>query len=235
MSAPSQRLRVTNFGQDGLRIACREGTVDEQAIQPWLACLEEPVPRPHEPPPDAVILDVGAHIGGFTLLAASLAPKGKVLAVEASRGSYDMLVHNIELNELKQVEASHLALAEQAGEVQLHSGATGNWGNSITRQNVGNSEIVPAATLTSYLEEHAVQHCDLAKFNCEGAEFQILIGSPIETLRKLHKMIVFYHGDFVSDPEARTKLERHLQEAGFELGERGGGKAHGFFIAELAG
>ncbi len=233
MTVGATDIRLKDFGRGGMRIACREGTVDEQAIQPWIEWLELPAPRPQEPAQDDVILDVGAHIGGFTLLAASLAPNGRILAVEACRDSYEMLRRNVELNNLENVEASHLALAGRPGEVRLHRGATGNWGNSITSASGPVVERVPATTLAAYLDERAVDRCDFAKLNCEGAEFQILLSSPPETLRRIARMLVFHHLELVDDQNSLAELERHLERAGFELGLRGGGAAHGHFTADL--
>lgn len=57
----------------------------------------------------AVILDVGAHIGTFALLASERAPRGRVYALEASRETFDLLRTNIELNRRHNIIADHLA------------------------------------------------------------------------------------------------------------------------------
>jgi len=46
-----------------------------------------------------VVLDVGAHIGYYTLLAMSSAPNATVVAVEASPNNADVLRRNVEKNE----------------------------------------------------------------------------------------------------------------------------------------
>jgi FkbM family methyltransferase len=229
----SSSLRVRDFGRGGLRIACREGTIDERAIERWREWLEQPSPRPGEPRPDDTILDVGAHIGGFTLLAAGLVPEGRVLAVEACRESYEMLLHNIELNGLRNVEAAHLALSDCSGEARLYYDAAGNWGHTITKPMDAGGEPVPTETLAAYLRDRGVDRCDMAKLNCEGAEFPILMGASAETLRKLRRMLVFYHLDLVEEPDALAGLERHLSDAGFELEHFGKGGGRGYLSARL--
>jgi FkbM family methyltransferase len=123
-------------------------------------------------PDDATVLDVGAHIGTFSLLASERAPRGRVYAIEASAESARLLAVNVRLNRRHNVEVSHLALAGTDGTVDLHHDLAGNWGHSITKPLSGLSERVPAVTLTRFLDERGIATVDFAKFNCEGAEFQ---------------------------------------------------------------
>lgn len=228
-------LRVKGFGEGGLRIAYREGTVDEQAIQPWMEWLHQPPPRSHEPPRDGVILDIGAHIGGFTLLAAGIVSSGRVLAVEACRESYELLIHNVELNGLTNVEATHMALTDRPGEIRLHHNPAGNWGHTITKPLQAGGESVRTETLAGYLRDHAVDHCTLAKLNCEGAEFPILMGAPIETLRTIEQMLILYHSDLVDERYSLAMLEDHLEAAGFELEQSASTPDRGRIFARLTG
>lgn len=226
-------VRIKQFGHEGLRIAYREGTVDEQAIAKWLSWLEQPPPRPREPRPGDVVLDVGAHIGGFTLLAAGLAPAGRVLAVEPCRDSYELLLRNIELNGLTNVEAAHLALSDRPGRVRLHHDPAGNWGHTITADLGAGDESAPAETLAGFMREREVERCDAAKLNCEGAEFPILMSAPPEALRRIQRMLVFYHVGLVDDEYSLAGLEDRLTGAGFAIGDREGSDTHGYFEAEL--
>jgi FkbM family methyltransferase len=228
-----ERVRVRDFG-GGLRIACRQGTTDEQAVAPWMEWLRTPAPRPSEPSPDDTILDVGAHIGGFALAAASLAPDGRVLALEAGRENYEMLLRNIELNGLRNVTADRLALAEHAGQVRLRHSPAGNWGHSIAdaAPDAG-GETVPSMTLEGYLRDRGVERCDAAKLNCEGAEFQILLGTSPETLRAIRRMLILYHADLVEETGMVGKLEDHLESAGFELERQETSPTRGRLLADL--
>jgi FkbM family methyltransferase len=228
------RIKVKDFGENGLRIAYREGTVDERTIKPWMEWMRHFASSPLRPGADATILDVGAHIGAFTLAAAGFVPKGRVLAVEACRESYEMLVRNIELNALTNVEAAHLALSDRSGETLLHHSEAGNWGHTITKPLPGGGEKVPAETLAGYLREKNVRRCDVAKFNCEGAEFPILMSTPAETLRIVRQMVIFYHADLVGGPYHPDGLERHLKTAGFELERNESTQSRGSIFARLA-
>lgn len=235
MIASPKPIRIKDFGPNGLRIAYREGSVDERAVQHWMERLDQPVPDRYELRPDDTILDIGAHIGGFTLLAASLVPQGRVLAVEACRENHDLLVRNVELNGLENVETAHLALSDQRGEIRLHHSASGNWGHTITQALESGSEAVPAETLGGYLSAREVDRCGFAKLNCEGAEFPILMSASGETLRAIRQMLVFYHLDLIGETYSLGDLERHLEEAGFELRRRQRSPVRGRLSARLMG
>ena len=219
MAAPdTQRLTVRELGASGLRIALREGTVDGRAVEPWIAQLGGEAPNPLGLPVDGTILDVGAHVGGFTLPAARMVPKGRVLAVEACRESYELLARNVTLNGLANVETAHLALAGHSGELNLHHDPEGNWGHNITRaMGHGDREVVAARTLAEFLAERRIERCDLAKFNCEGAEFPILMAAAPETLARIDLMLILYHCDLVEEPYDLEGLESQLRAAGFAV------------------
>jgi FkbM family methyltransferase len=223
----TDRIRVKDFGESGLRIAYREDTVDERAIGPWMDWLGGAAPNPLELPADGVILDIGAHIGGFALPASRMVPDGLVLAVEACRESHEILAYNVELNGLTNVQTAHLALSDGSGQVRLNYDPAGNWGHTITKSLDAGGEPVPTQALAGFLRENRVDRCALAKFNCEGAEFPILMGASTETLRTIRRMLILYHGDLIDDRYDLGRLERHLEKARFELqrhkthGERG--------------
>src|SRR5262245_40069763 len=67
--------------------------------------------------PAHVVVQIGAHLGGFAVMAAARA--ARVYAIEASRDTYDLLVANLHVNHLRNVTASHAAITDRAGEVTL--------------------------------------------------------------------------------------------------------------------
>ena len=51
-----------------------------------------------------VVIDVGAHIGRYTIIASKrVGPNGKVIAIEADPSNFEMLNRNIQLNRLANV------------------------------------------------------------------------------------------------------------------------------------
>ena len=218
MREDDDRVRIGNFGDQGLRIAYRDGTADKWAVRPWLEWAGQEHPIPEGSGSGEAILDVGAHIGGFTLLAARMAPSRRVIALEPSRDSYEILVRNVKLNELRNVETARLAIAGHSGEARLFHHPGSNTGHTIVKTLSEGGEQVETRTLTDFLHEKDVDRCAIAKFNCEGAEFPILMTAPTETLRSIRQMIILYHLDLVEKSTYNLgELEHRLEDAGFEL------------------
>lgn len=207
------RLAIDQFGD--FEIAYREGTADEEVLSHSFEddIFFSGVPEYH-PEPHHVIIDVGAHIGTFSILAASKVPEGKVYAIEASEESFSYLRVNVALNGLDNVEVSHLALAGRKGRAVLHHDKEGNWGHSITRRLSDQGEEVKADTLGNYMAAKGIERCDFMKLNCEGAEFPILMTASTEVLRRFERMLVLYHCNLVEEYTLEDLLDR-LQACGF--------------------
>lgn len=136
--------------------------------------------------PGDVILDVGAHVGYYTLLFAKrVGPGGRVLAFEPSSDTFARLEENIALNGFENVTAVNAAASEQAGVATLNLAGGSNTGS--TSMHAGEldwpSEQTRTIALESYLAEHAVGNVALIKIDVEGHELSVLRGLG-ETLRK---------------------------------------------------
>jgi FkbM family methyltransferase len=125
--------------------------------------------------PGDVFIDVGANIGYFTMLAAKcVGASGKVYAIEASPSTYDLLIANLRLNEVKNVEAINMAVTDKECHVRIQSNDTRNIGaNSV--------HIVASAAADSVvgrpLQEIVAPNLGRARFikiDVEGAENLIL-------------------------------------------------------------
>lgn len=217
-------LAIEDF--DGFQVAYRKGTADELVVRHSFSrdIFFSGVPE-YRPAEDHVIIEVGAHIGTFSILAASKVKRGHVHAIEASEDSANYLRINAALNHCDNLSVHQLALADKEGALELYHD-TGTWGHSTVKAYSQVSETVRATTLTSFLELNHIQRCDFLKFNCEGAEFPILLSTSADVLKKVKMMLVLYHRDlWMKNSEA--DLIAHLESAGFkcavrnELGPRG--------------
>lgn len=177
----------------------------------------------------SIVLDVGAHIGTFALLASERARRGRVYAVEASGDTFELLRANVALSGRTNIIAEHLAMAGADGPVRLYHDPAGNYGHTITRPLSAAGEIVNGTTLTRYLDERGIGDVAVAKFNCEGAEFPVLLATAPDVLRRMHHLIVLYHCDLVDRP--LSALLSHLQSAGLTLATRAESAERGWIIA----
>lgn len=184
------------FRYDTLTVYYRKGTEDEKVLAHSfdndIYFKEIPSFKPRRSP---VIIDVGAHIGTFSILASIKYPGSRVFAMEASRETFDILSKNVQVNHLP-IKVLHNALLDRNATVQLfHNAVSGNWGHSITRVFDSSSEEVKAITLERLVSENDIDLIDLAKFNCEGSEFSILTKAPEAVLSKIGLGIILYHED----------------------------------------
>ena len=216
-------------------VAFRRGTSDERVIaQSFANDIFYSAMPDYTPAPDHVILDVGAHIGTFALLSASKAPRGRVWAIEASQDTFNFLRINAAINDLTNLGVHHLALSDKKGTARLFHDAGGNWGHSIMAELSSAGEEVETETLADFMKSNAIQHIDFAKFNCEGAEFPILIGASADTLARIERMLVLFHCDLVAGYKLED-LTNALEAAGFSLDITANKKQRGRILARRTG
>jgi FkbM family methyltransferase len=73
--------------------------------------------------PGDVIVDVGANIGIFTVMASKLVgSRGRIVAIEPNSESAKRLERNIALNRLNNVTVYHAAVTGAPGNVKLYTG-----------------------------------------------------------------------------------------------------------------
>lgn len=196
----------------------RPGTADEEVLKEsfdndiYFPAIPEYRVQPHH-----IILDIGAHIGCFTLLAAGKTGTGRVYAFEPGGETFAVLKKNIEENKLSNVSIFRQAMAAGSGKTLLyHDTVSGNWGHTITKQISGESEEVDCITLAHFLQSENIGHVDFIKFNCEGAEFGIIINTPAEILRRINCMLILYHGYLETNISVKQMAD-HLKKAGFNI------------------
>jgi FkbM family methyltransferase len=136
--------------------------------------------------PGDVFVDVGANIGYYSLLAASLVRStGAVVAIEASPQICALLQKNIELNAVPNVRVVNCAAAYDAGEIPVYAAKSDNIGQTSTMPRGGNiyAGTVQALPLQNILTESEALGARIIKIDVEGAEPPIL-RSILENLNR---------------------------------------------------
>lgn len=217
---------------NGFKISYREGTCDEAIIEEMLNndLIFTGVPE-YKCKSNDVIIDVGAHIGVFSVLASRKLQTGKVYAIEPSEESFEYLKRNVAINGANNVFVSKLALSGSKGVTRLyHDLKGGNWGHTITKKISDEFEQIETDNLESYMKDNKIDSCDLLKLNCEGAEYQIILSSSIEVLNKIKMIIIFYHTELADGHSVKDLIE-HIKECGFSITIRNKRKNGGWLIA----
>lgn len=131
-------------------------------------------------PSAKVVGDIGANVGTFTLIAATLAPAAQILSIEPAPSTNRLLEANIRLNQLKNVRTFGYAVCDQVGTVEFTDEAMGSQNNSLVRADclVNAAAVqVPATTLDQLCSELNIKEFDFLKIDTEGAEPRVLSGA----------------------------------------------------------
>lgn len=140
------------------------------------------------------ILDVGAHIGFFTIYSAKQAPKGKVYAFEPSRNSFNVLQRHIEMNKLENVISENYGVLKNSGSATLFVDESFAIGNSMfSNDSLLSRESVETISLPDILNKYKIRKIDLLKLDCEGAEFEIILNLSKDDLAKIVKIAAEIH------------------------------------------
>lgn len=127
--------------------------------------------------PGDVCVDVGANVGYFSVLAASIVgPTGRVVAIEASPSVFATLKRNVELNKVTNVRMLNIAAADAGGVVEVYAGPNTNVGTtSLLAWRGGILEgKVEARPLIDVLREAGLDAIKLIKIDVEGFETRVL-------------------------------------------------------------
>jgi len=156
-------------------------------------------------------IDVGAHIGAFTVLTKALWPACRVIAIEAGAENYLLLERNT--RHLAGVHRIARAIAAKHGFARLASPAQvlqpGNTGAYRVTETGEHS--VETCLLSEILQ--AYNSVDVLKFDCEGCEYiGLLDASHHNQLQKVHYILGEWHG---ADPSVLAHALGHTHRGTF--------------------
>ena len=133
-----------------------------------------------------IVVDIGAHIGLYTIISSKrVGANGKVVAIEADPGNFEMLNRNIKLNKLANVIPLNYAVYSKETKIKLYlpSGESGfTKYNTIMSDWVNTKDKfveVNANTLDYLLQSKGIkeEQVNWIKIDVEGAEFEVLKGA----------------------------------------------------------
>jgi FkbM family methyltransferase len=145
--------------------------------------------------PGMTVIDIGAHIGYYTLLFAKcVGSAGQVFAFEPLPGNYALLQKNIGLNNLRHVHTLNEAVFSRAGEITIAvPDEQPNPGSGSVYLNGGAQNFrVHATSVDAFCEQSGIRP-DILKMDVEGAEYEVLMGAKETIARFRPKMMIELH------------------------------------------
>lgn len=116
-----------------------------------------------------IVVDVGAHIGYFTLIFSKLVgDNGKVYSFEADPTNFEILMKNLEVNKIKNVTCENFAISDKNGKVKLFN-ANSSTANRLFSSEDENFIEIESITLDEYFQDKNMK-IDFLKLDIQGAE-----------------------------------------------------------------
>jgi FkbM family methyltransferase len=145
--------------------------------------------------PGMTVLDVGANVGVYTLMAAEqVGESGRVLAIEPFSGCVQCLQETCRVNQWDWVRVCHGAASDRDGTVRLALHGASELNEVLTDDandlDPNSFETVPCFTLDTLIAQETLTRVDLLKIDAEGHEIQVLKGSD-RLLREFAPIILY--------------------------------------------
>lgn len=168
---------------------------------------------------DAVVLDIGGHIGCFSVALGRAMRTATVHTYEASPVTVEWTRRNVAGNGLSdRVHVNHCAMSDHEGTLEFADNGRGSGLNGITAPSGSVVTAVPCITFDEAVRR-AGGTVDLVKLDTEGAEFDIVLASSPASWAGVRRVVLEYHdvaGHHVSE------LESFFADAGLSVVRRVG-------------
>jgi len=163
------------------------------------------------------LLDVGAHIGIFSLYAAALNPALRIYALEPEDDNFALLKNNIAANGIKNIKVFKNALAGKSGKRELilepdsinhHLSPEEGAGENAGRLKV------QAFSAGEFFAGNDILGIGLMKMDIEGGEYEVFEGMAPGDFAKVGNVILEYHN---YNGRHYKELEKLLRQQGFSV------------------
>jgi len=191
--------------------------------------------------PDTTVLDIGANVGYYSLLAScAMNNSGRVLSFEPHPELFRLLTCNIEANGSENVVPLNVALTNRVGTIRLFFSSVDRGKHSLSSFNASvcagspsaehsdhvadsrqtpASAIVPAMRLDDVLRDRDLPPVSVVKMDVEGAEHLVFDGATtmLDTAQPMTIFFEFWPDGIMRLGGKPRELLVRLERAGFSL------------------
>ena len=166
---------------------------------------------------DWTVVDVGAAIGEFTVLAAKEAKQGQVFAIEPNPESIALLKRNLQANDIANVILIQKGLWRENGQQTLNLINQEPLQAMTLGLEAADSKQIgfETQTLEDFIKEFQIVQIDLLKSDCEGAEYDFLLISSPNVLQIIKRIVMEYHD--LDENRHHQKLKEFLIANGYQV------------------
>lgn len=193
-----------------------------------------------------VVVDIGAHIGVFSVFAASMT-QNTIYAFEPFPHNFEVLKRNISVNGVNNILPSRCAVSDRPGSTTLLLSSASSTNHLLSNHTILDKleeyqastehlkyksampgELrdcieVPTTTLQDIIDSNNLEQIDFLKMDCEGSEELILTSTPKNYLKRVRKIAFEFH-DHLSKIN-HDEMRKLLEELGFTTNLKWDGKS----------
>lgn len=156
-----------------------------------------------------IVIDIGAHIGLFSVFLGLLNPRCQIFSFEMDANNFKNLKKNIDTCNVKNVIPFNNAVSSKSQLINYYNDSSSSSDFSIKKisfsgkrpwlkRNLNPTGKVKSITLNEIIEKNNIDCIDFLKIDCEGAEHEIIYSTTEKNLKKIKRMGGEYH-EFDSD------------------------------------
>jgi len=205
--------------KNGLKIKMRKKSMDYAAMSEVF--LRRDYDKFFEVKKDDIVIDVGAQIGAFSVLAGN--KDAKVYSFEPEKNNFELLNENVKANLFtKKIKCFNFAIDAKKGTGYLNI-SKNLGGHSFFNEvaTIGSNQKIDLEkqkiekiTLKDIFDINKLNRCDFLKMDCEGAEYDVIFNTSKKILEKIEKISMEYH---VLDENNEIKMKEFLEKNGFKV------------------
>jgi len=156
-----------------------------------------------------VVIDIGGHIGLFSIYASQFCTDGKIFCYEPIKENFDLLTKNIELNRLQNVYPFNTEVSKSVDDITIYLNDD-EAGHSMFLENA-NYRKAKSTTLAKIFSDNNIDKCNFLKLDCEGAEYEIIDSLTHDITKKIEKIsLEYHHAD--TEPSLLIDLKNKLKK-----------------------
>lgn len=170
---------------------------------------------------DRTVVDIGASIGDTAIYFALIGEATKIIALEPIQESYELAKKNTEINGCEdKIELINSGCGGVTKKIFI-DGDTKAISSTILRETVSGTS-VQLLTLKDITDKFCINDAVL-KIDCEGCEYETVLMSDRETLRRFDQIQIEFH-------DGAGRLVKKLRSCGFQV-YYSHGRAMGYIYA----
>lgn len=175
---------------------------------------------------DQIVLDIGANIGYYSLLARSIiGPKGKIIAFEPSTENTSLIKKSIDENKFENIIVVEAAVSDHEGYGELFLSPYYKSEHSLfdyhysSGEHKGGIQKTKLITIDSFLENSGDLKVDIIKMDVEGSEKNAINGmkKTMEFNKKLTLITEFWPQGFKNSDVKPEDFFEILTSLGFQI------------------